>query len=122
MTYARSATDVSKVSEKLKNGETIAQLHLEFEAALPGQQVEPKGKRRVMQYQSDDHLDPKKREELDDVLSEFSVVFWQSGDRLPSIKGKVQHCISLKPGSRPGEVRPRGLSPSERGEVKKEIS
>ena len=75
-----------------------------------------------MQYQSDDHLDPKKREELDDVLSEFSGVFWQSGDRLPSIKGKVQHCISLKPGSRPGAVRPKRLSPSERGEVKKEIS
>ena len=84
--------------------------------------MQPKGKHRDIQYQSQNHLDPKKREELDDVLSEFSGVFWQSGDRQPSIKGKVQHCISLKPGSRPGAVRPKRLSPSERGEVKKDIS
>ena len=67
--------NVSKVSEKLKNVETIAQLHPEFEAALPGQQVEPKGKRRVMQYQSDDHLDSKKREESMTCFQNFLAYF-----------------------------------------------
>ena len=57
--------NVSKVSEKLKNGETIAQLHPEFEAALPGQQVEPKGKRRVMQYQSGYYQMPLREEDAE---------------------------------------------------------
>ena len=66
---------------------------------------------RVTGYKSDGRLDTEIQKEADKFLTEFSDVFWKTGDRLPSVKGFGKHHIRLKPSAQAVGTRPRRLSP-----------
>ena len=114
--------NVNKVSETLHKGTVIAQLDPDFQTTFPGQHMKTRPTGRVTGYKSDERLDNEKQKEVDKLLTEFSDVFWKPGDRLPSVKGFGKHHIRLKPGAQPVGMRPRRLSPKERGEVNDEIT